>query len=141
VTTPDENRRVVEQLWDELYRRDYDAVGSHFADDGHYDDIGAPGDGARGPAAIAARLRLGLEPLEAIVHRPATIVADGDVVITEHVEEWHWPSGEWVALPFVSVHEFRDGRIVRWHDYWNVPTLMEAAPAWWLDHILRGAAT
>jgi limonene-1,2-epoxide hydrolase len=141
VTTPDRNRRTVEQLWEELYRRDYDAVASHFAPDGHYDDVGAPGDGARGPEAIAARLRLGLEPLEAIIHHPAVLVAQGDVVMTEHVEEWRWPTGERVELPFVSVHEFSDGRIVRWHDYWNVPTLMDAAPAWWLEHLVRNAPT
>lgn len=133
------NRRVVEQLWEELYRRDYDAVGAHFAPDGHYDDVGAPGDGARGPAAIAQRLRIGLEPLEAIVHHGGVTVADRDYVMTEHVEEWRWPTGESVKLPFVSVHEFRDGKIVRWHDYWNVPTLMDAAPAWWIEHIMNAA--
>ena len=31
--------------------------------------------------------------------------------MTEHEEEWHWPSGEKVVIPFVSVHEFRDGEL------------------------------
>ena len=28
--------------------------------------------------------------------------------------------------------------IVRWWDYWNFPTLMAAAPQWWLEHIAQG---
>ena len=60
-------------------------------------------------------------------------MSDGDVVVTEHVEEWFWPTGEHVALPYVSVMELRD----EW-DYWNLPTLMDGASQWWLDHIAKG---
>lgn len=132
------NRQLIERLWQDLYRRDFDAVGARFAEDGHYDDVPAPGGGARGPEQIAARLRLGLAPLSAYYHHLKHIVAEGDIVVTEHAEEWHWPSGEQVVLPFVSVHEIRDGRIVRWHDYWDTATLMNAAPQWWIDHIVQG---
>ena len=40
--------------------------------------------------------------------------------------------------PFVSVHELRDGAIVRWWDYWDLQTLMGAAPAWWIEHMAQG---
>ena len=99
----------------------------------------APEEGAFGPAEIAARLRLGLEPLAAYEHVPGwRIVAEGDTVITEHVERWTWDSGETVDLPFVSVFQLRDGRIVRWWDYWDLATLMNAAPAAWVEHIMVG---
>ena len=112
--SPGDNKHVVEQLWRELYARDFDAVGEHFHDDGEYTDVPSPADDvARGPAKIAARLRLGLEPLERIHHETRLMVAEGDTVVTEHVEHWHWPTGEHVDLPFVSVHELRDGRIAR----------------------------
>jgi limonene-1,2-epoxide hydrolase len=114
-------------------------VGRHFHPDGEYTDVPSPADDvARGPAEIAARLRLGLAPLEEIHHEVRLMVAEGDAVITEHVEHWHWPSGERVALPFVSVHELRDGRISRWWDYWDMQTLMAAAPPWWIEHIMQG---
>jgi len=135
----EENRAVVEQLWQDLYRRDFAAVGAHFHDDGTYTDVPTPPeDIAVGPAQIAARLELGLGPLERIEHDIGCIVAEGDRVVTEHVETWHWPSGESVPLPFVSVHELRDGRITRWSDYWDLQTLLGAAPQWWLDHIMQG---
>ena len=44
------NRELVEQLWIDLYNRDFDAVGAAFADDGEYTDIPTPPDDvARGP--------------------------------------------------------------------------------------------
>jgi limonene-1,2-epoxide hydrolase len=133
------NRALIEQFWEDLYRRDFDRVGAYFAPDGEYTDMPTPPDDvARGPAEIAARLRLGLAPLESIGHEIRMIVADGDTVVTEHVEIWHWPTGERARLPFVSVHEVRDGKLVRWWDYWDLQTLMAAAPAWWVEHVMRG---
>ena len=132
------NRQLVLRLWDALYRRDFEAAGALFAPDGHYTDVPVGGEGARGAEQIAARLRLGLEPLERYEHHLRTTVADGDVVVTEHAEHWFWPTGEDVLLPFVSVHEVRDGQLVRWWDYWDTRTLMDAAPAWWLEHIASG---
>lgn len=106
----EENRDVVEQLWRALYRRDFDAVGAHFHADGTYTDVPTPPDDvAVGPTQIAARLELGLGPLDRIDHDIGCIVAEGDRVVTEHVETWHWPTGESVPLPFVSVHELREG--------------------------------
>ncbi len=40
--------------------------------------------------------------------------------MTEHVEHWEWPTGERASLPFVSMHEVRDGKLVRWWDYWDL---------------------
>ncbi|GAA4952714.1 nuclear transport factor 2 family protein [Yinghuangia aomiensis] len=135
----DANKKLVAQFWQDLYDRDFDKVGAYFAEDGHYTDVPAPGAGAYGPEQIAARLRLGLDMLSAYEHELKHIVADGDVVITEHAETWHWKTGESVTLPFVSVHEIGpDGKFTRWHDYWDFNTLMNAAPAWWLEHIAKG---
>lgn len=135
----DANEAVVRQLWEDLYRRDFAAVAAHFHDDGTYTDVPTPDDDvAVGPAQIAARLELGLGPLERIEHDLVATVAEGDRVVTEHVETWHWPTGESVPLPFVSIHELRDGRILRWRDYWDLQTLLGAAPQWWLDRIMAG---
>jgi hypothetical protein len=66
------------------------------------------------------------------------VVADGDVVITEHTETWLWRTGETVTLPFVSVHVIEAGKIVRWTDYWDLQTLLGSAPAWWIEEIAAG---
>jgi limonene-1,2-epoxide hydrolase len=134
-----DNLEIVRRFWQTMYARDWDGVKEYFAPEGEYTDVPSPADDvARGPDAIAARLELGLGPLEAIIHHPARDAADGNIVMTEHAEEWHWPTGEQVVLPFLSVHELRDGLIVRWWDYWDMNTLMGAAPQWWIEHIMQG---
>jgi ketosteroid isomerase-like protein len=136
------NRATVERLWETLYRRDFDGVGALFTDDGRYTDVFTPDeDVAVGPAQIAARLRLGLEPLDDIKHHSGTAVAEGDVAMTEHAEEWFWSTGERFVVRFASVHEVdADGRIVRWFDYPALQGLLNAAPAWWIEHIMNGYA-
>lgn len=139
MSDPAANKAVVLRMWGDLGRRDWDAIATYFGPDSHYTDVGAGEDGATGAERIVARLRLGIEPLEAYDPKPPKlVVAEGDGVIVEHSEEWHWHTGESVLLPFVSVHEVRGDTIVRWHDYWDLQTLMNAAPQWWVEHIMKG---
>jgi hypothetical protein len=35
------------------------------------------------------------------------------------------------------MQHMRAGKIVRWWDYWDLATLMGAAPQWWIDQIMR----
>lgn len=137
--TPTENTAIVERFWQTLYQRDWDAIATFFGPDSEYTDVPSPADDvAVGPEQIVARLRLGLEPIERYEHALRLVVADGDAVVTEHAETWHWHTGESVTLPFVSVQELSGGVITRWHDYWDLQTLLGAAPAWWIEHIMVG---
>ncbi len=131
---------VVEAFWEALGRRAFDEVGAFMSERGHYVDVPVIGvdEGAFGPAETAARLRLGLEPLVGYVLNPGPIVAAGDMAVTEHSEEWTWASGESVLLRFASVMEIRNGQVDRWWDYFDLSTLMNAAPAPWVEHISGG---
>jgi limonene-1,2-epoxide hydrolase len=115
------NKERVQQFWAALYARDWDGIASFFT-----------------PDQVVARLRLGLEKISGYEHELRLMVADGDTVVTEHAETWRWHTGEEVTLPFVSVQQLRDGSIVRWWDYWDLSTLMNAAPAWWIEDIAKG---
>ena len=137
--TSDENKEIVRALWDALYRRDWDGIAGFFDARSEYTDVPSPADDvARGPALIVARLRLGLERISGYDHDLRLMVAEGDTVVTEHTETWHWHTGEEVTLPFVSVHELRGDAIIRWWDYWDLQTLMNAAPDWWIEHVAQG---
>ncbi len=136
-STAKSNRALIQRFWRDLEKRDFDKVGSYFAEDGHYEDVPAPDEGATGPRAIAARLRVGLEPIEDYVHHLHRMVAEGDTVFTEHTEDWHFGEGVVVSLPFVSVHVVEDGRVKLWRDYWDLQTLLGKAPQWWLEHIMK----
>jgi limonene-1,2-epoxide hydrolase len=131
------NRARSGRLWQDLYARRFEAVGAWFHEDGVYQDVPAPDPGAVGPAQVAARLRIGLEPIARQEHEVHRVVAEGDTVVTEHTETWHWPTGERVALPFVSIHVWREGRLALWRDYWDLRTLMDGAPGWWVEHVMR----
>src|SRR5581483_2589901 len=97
---------------------------------------GVPGPGGTGPEGVIRRLKIGIEPLEEYTHLPgAHMVADGDLVMTEHTERWRFHTGEVIDHAFVSVTELRDGKIRRWHDYSNIANITDHAPAWWLEQI------
>lgn len=136
------NKAVVQRFWDALAIRDWDAMAALLTDDAHYTDVGVGDPGGVGPEGVLARLRMGLEPLEAYEHIGDTLmIGEGDVVMTEHGERWTFPTGEVIDHRFVSVTELRDGRICRWHDYSNIANITDNAPAWWLEHIMETAAT
>ena len=140
-TKTEANKAVSTAFWEALGRRDFDAVGAMMSENGHYIDVplvDGGEDGAYGPKEVAARLRLGLEPLEKYVLREGTMVAEGDTVITEHAEEWHWHTGESVLLRFCSVQEIRDGFVDRWWDYVDLSQVLNAAPDWWTERIMAG---
>lgn len=133
----EKNRETSKALWQALYDRDWDRVGSLFAPDGLYQDVPTPDMGATGPDAIARRLRIGHEPVERHEHHVERMVAEGNCVITEHREDWYFHTGEVVKLPFTSIHEYNEqGEITLWRDYWDLSTLMNNAPAWWLEHVM-----
>jgi limonene-1,2-epoxide hydrolase len=133
------NKERVASFWAALYARRWDEIGTFFGPASEYTDVATPSDDvAIGPGQIVARLRLGLEPLSRIEHSQRLMVAEGDSVVTEHTETWHWSSGEHVALPFVTVQELEGGLIMRWWDYWDLGTLMGGAPAWWIEHVMQG---
>jgi len=139
--TTQRDKAIGERYWEALYSHDWESVGRFFTSDANYADVGTSesGGGAHGPAQIVARLKLGLGPVERHTHEPGLVVAEGSVVVTEHVEVWHFHTGEVIRHPFTSVMELDEsGLITRWWDYSNLANLLENAPAWWLEHIASG---
>jgi limonene-1,2-epoxide hydrolase len=137
---PSADVALVTAFWAALAARDFDAVGAFMAPDGHYVDVPVKDvePGAYGPAETAARVRLGLAPLHGYELHDGPIVAAGGYVVTEHAETWVWEPGVSVTLPFTSVMQVLDGAVTRWWDYFDLSTLMNAAPAWWLEHVAAG---
>lgn len=136
MATDAENLDLVRRFWDTLYAKDFDGLKAFFDERSQYWDVPTgPEAAAVGPDDIDGRLRLGLEPLAGYHHEISAMVAADDIVVTEHAETWEWHTGETVTLPFVSVQRIRDGVIGRWTDYWNMPTLMDAAPEWWHERL------
>jgi ketosteroid isomerase-like protein len=136
----DESKRVVEGLWRCLYRKDFDGVAALIAEDGLYEDVPTPDAGARGPANVVKRLRVGLDPVARFEHELHRMVAEGDTVMLEHTEIWHFETGEKLTNHFATVHVVRDGKIALWRDYWDLNTLMAQAPKWWIERLAAHTA-
>jgi limonene-1,2-epoxide hydrolase len=137
MTDADAPAAVVERMWEAVYSRDWARIATFFTDDSIYYDVPTgPSTAGRGPAGIVARLRLGLEDLVTYEHVEGQIIAQGDVVMVEHAENWGWPTGETVTLPFCSVHRVEGDKVVLWKDYWDYKTLMDSAPPTWEERLL-----
>ena len=137
----EENRKVVDTMWQALYRKDFDGVADCIAADGHYEDVPTPDPGATGPQNVVRRLRMGLDPGERFEHDTHLVVAEGDHVITEHTETWHFETGETIVNHFVTVHELRDGKIKLWRDYWDLGSMLAPAPKWWIERLAKFSET
>jgi limonene-1,2-epoxide hydrolase len=131
------SKRVVEQLWQTLYTKDWDALGALLHDEVFYEDVPTPDPGAHGRANVIRRLRIGLDPIERFEHHLLRAVAEGGSVVLEHTEVWHFHTGEVMRNPFVSIHEVADGRIKLWRDYWDLNTMLSSVPKWWLEHVAK----
>ncbi|HJM29078.1 MAG: nuclear transport factor 2 family protein [Acidimicrobiales bacterium] len=132
------NKEIVEQYWNVHFDRKWNEMAAFFSNDAHYTDVGLDAVGATGPEEIILRLRLGIEPLSGYIHYPKNMICEGNMVVTEHVEQWQFHTGEIIDHPFTSVMEFSDGLICRWHDYSHLGNLLDQAPDWWLEHIVNG---
>ncbi len=132
------SKQVVENYWEVHFARDWESMATFFGPETHYTDVGLDATGATGPEEIIARLRLGIEPLEGYVHFPGNTIAEGSIVVTEHVEQWRFHTGEVIDHPFASVMEVDGSTITRWHDYSHLGNLLDQAPSWWIEHIANG---
>jgi limonene-1,2-epoxide hydrolase len=130
-------REVAAAFWQALYDRDWERIRSFFGPESIYYDVPTgPSSAGVGPDSIEARLKLGLEGLVGYEHRPGVVAEGPDgIVVTEHTEVWTWETGETVALPFVSVQRIEGDRIALWKDYWDLGTLMDAAPPAWHERL------
>jgi ketosteroid isomerase-like protein len=140
MSTEQTNKQIVNQFWEALAARDWEGMKQLLTADAHYTDVGTPGPGGTGPDGVVNRVKIGLEPLSGYEHLDGTnMIAEGDLVMTEHTERWHFHTGEMIDHSFVSVTQLRDGKIFRWHDYSNIPNITDNAPAWWLEHIITAS--
>jgi len=131
------NEARLRQLFLDLDRLDFDAVAAHCAEDCVYDDMPFAAASVRGPAAIRAKLALGLGKLERLPTTIHELVERGDTILVERSEVWHHKTGERATLPVAAVFKFRDGELVLWRDYWDARTLFSQQPADWLPEIPR----
>jgi limonene-1,2-epoxide hydrolase len=79
----------------------------------------APWKPVQGRAAIRETLRRGAERMIALPWEIRHIVADGDIVMVERVDNFLIAERR-VSVPCMGIFELRDGKIATWRDYWDL---------------------
>ena len=98
-------------------RADPEEFASYFTEDAVW--WNAPWKPVKGREAIRETLRRGAEGMAALPWEILHIVADGDVVMTERVD--NFLAGEKrISVPCMGIFELRDGKIAAWRDYWDL---------------------
>jgi ketosteroid isomerase-like protein len=141
VGTAEQNIEMTDKLWGAVGSQDSALLSSLFHDDAEYTDAATPDDDvARGGAEVALRLGLAFDGVE-IASTSKNVVANDDAVMVERVERWKWKTGEQVDLPIASIVEISGEKISRWVDYWDMQTLLNVAPEWWVEQVMKGWKT
>jgi limonene-1,2-epoxide hydrolase len=108
-------------------RRDVDQLMSYFAPDAVYHNI--PVAPLVGTAAIRGAFQGFYDMMtEGIELDVLHVVGNGDVVMAERIDRFRW-DGKRLDLPVCGVFEVRNGKIVKFRDYFNYPSWFEATGA------------
>jgi limonene-1,2-epoxide hydrolase len=112
---------VVREFCGLMAKRDAESLRPFLADDALYQNVGMPAE--VGADAIVANLagQFAMFP-DTYAYEIKHLAVDGDVVLTERLD-YIGTSDDPKALPVMGTFVVRDGRIVRWHDYWDTGLL------------------
>jgi limonene-1,2-epoxide hydrolase len=97
--------------------RDAEALRPFIADDAVYQNVGMPA--SIGVEAIVTNLagQFSMFP-DSYQYVMKNIAANGDVVLTERLDMIRTPGGI-QGVPVMGTFVVHDGKITRWHDYWD----------------------
>ena len=133
------NRATVEAMWKALSAKDWDTLKAQLHPEIHYEDIPTEDPGAHGPENVVKRLRIAFDHLIDHQHTIHHIACEGEVVFLDHTEVWTFTEGEKATNPFCTMHEMRDGKIVKWSDYWDVQSFVGQFPPYFLEVMAQGS--
>src|ERR1700712_3499103 len=114
----DNVKQVVQQFCDLMSKRDPESLRPYLADNVTYQNTGMPA--SVGAEETIANLvgQFGMFP-DSYEYRMKNIVAEGEVVMTERQDMIEGPDGTLHPVPVMGTFVVRDGKIVRWTDYWD----------------------
>src|SRR5271154_2019263 len=108
---------VVRDFCAAIDRKDLDKVESLLDEKVVYHNVGS--EPAVGREASLAAVKFQFDTFDPISFRLRNLAEDGYTVLTERVDEVT-ASGVMAPVPVMGTFEVRDGRIVRWRDYFDM---------------------
>ncbi len=121
-----ENVALVRQFVEVCSRADPEEFAGYFTEDAVW--WNAPWRAIEGRAAIRDTLCRGAEQMAALPWELQHIVGEGDVVLTERVD--NFIAGDTrIRVPCMGIFELRDGKIAARRDYWDLGQFQRQLPA------------
>jgi limonene-1,2-epoxide hydrolase len=112
-----ESIALIRRFVEACVRADPDEFASYFTEDATW--WNSPWQPIQGRDAIRETLRRGAQRMIALPWEIRHIVADGDIVMTERLD--NFLVGETrIGVPCMGVFELRGGKISAWRDYWDL---------------------
>lgn len=112
-----DSQAIVQAFCDAMVRRDVEALRPFLCDDAVYQNVGM--EATIGIEAIIANLAGQFQMFpDSYEYVMKNIAASGDAVLTERVDLIRTPTGI-QGIPVMGTFVLRDGKIRRWHDYWD----------------------
>ena len=108
---------TIRNFIDACVRADVEEFMSYFTEDAVW--WNAPWKEIRGREAIGETLRKGAERMKALPWEIRHIVAEGNLVVTERIDNFQVGSKR-ISVPTLGIFELRDGKIAAWRDYWDL---------------------
>jgi limonene-1,2-epoxide hydrolase len=110
--------RIVREFCDLMIKRDPETLRPYFADGAVYQNTGMPA--SVGVEAIIENLggQFAIFP-DSYEYKTINLAADGDVVLTERLDLIRIPDGSVHGVPVMGTFVLRNGKIVRWTDYFD----------------------
>jgi limonene-1,2-epoxide hydrolase len=112
-----ESARVVREFCDLIAKRDAEALRPYFAENAIYQNVGMTAQVGRDAIVAELANHIAMFP-DTYEYQIKNLVADGDVVLTERVD-YMGTKDDPKGLPVMGAFVLRDGKISRWHDYWD----------------------
>ena len=133
----EKNKETVLKMWKALSDFDFDTLKSCLHPEVHYEDVPTEDAGAIGPGNVVARLSVAWDHIDRQIQETHRIAADGDVVFLDHTETWIFKTGETVGHRFATMHELKDGQIIKWSDFWDVNNFVGQFPESFLKEMAK----
>jgi limonene-1,2-epoxide hydrolase len=120
-----ESIALIRRFLEACVRADPEEFASFFTADATW--CNAPWNPVKGREAIRETLRRGAERMSALPWEVKHIVADGDIVMTERIDNFLVGKTP-VSVPCVGIFELQEGKIAAWRDYWDVQKFERQLP-------------
>ena len=116
---------LIRRFLEACVRADPDEFADYFTEDAEW--WNAPWKPVKGREAIRETLRRGAEGMAALPWEIRHIVADGDTVMVERVDNFLVDDTR-IRVPCMGIFELRDGKIAAWRDYWDLQQFERQLP-------------